>query len=109
SDQMFDLVIAVSIWSHFAENSALRWLEEMRRIIKPGGSLVMTTHGFRSIDYLAENNLYDVKDLARIRDSLYTSGFCFLPVFGETGDWGIVNPEWGQTFRSPEWLRAHGC
>lgn len=109
SDGMFDVVFAISIWSHFAENAALRWLAEMRRIIKPGGCLVLTTHGFRSIDYLAENHLYDVNDLGHIRDSLYSSGLCFLNVFGKKGDWGIVNSEWGQTFMSPEWLLAHVC
>jgi SAM-dependent methyltransferase len=109
SDEMLDLVFAISIWSHFAENAALRWLEEMRRIVKPGGFLVLTTHGFRAIDYLAEKHLYDVKDLAHIRDSMYSSGLCFLPVFGKKGDWGIVNSEWGQTFISPEWLLAHAC
>ncbi|MDP9180158.1 MAG: class I SAM-dependent methyltransferase [Chloroflexota bacterium] len=106
-DGMFDVVFAISIWSHFAENAALRWLNEMHRLVRPGGLLIMTTHGLRSIAYLAENQLYDPLTLAEIRDALYSPGFWFAPVFGEAGDWGHVHPEWGQAILSPEWLLAH--
>jgi SAM-dependent methyltransferase len=107
SDGMFDVVFAISIWSHFAENAAVRWLNEMHRLVRPGGLLIITTHGYRSIAYLAENRLHDPLTLAEIRDSLYSRGFCFAPIFGKAGDWGYVHREWGEAFLSPEWLLAH--
>ena len=36
-----------------------------------------------------------------------TSGF--TDEFGETGDWGVVNPAWGSAFVSPEWLLSKLC
>lgn len=29
--------------------------------------------------------------------------------FGEGGDWGVVNPDWGTAFLSPEWMLTHLC
>ena len=38
--RQFDAAFAISIWSHFAEEAALDWLREMRRVIRPGGRLL---------------------------------------------------------------------
>ncbi len=35
---------------------------------------------------------------------LQSEGHCFWDVFGERGDWGVVDPEWGLAFFTPEWL-----
>ena len=43
-------------------------------------------------------------ELIAIRDALDSTGFCFVPVFGEEGDWGLVNPEWGMAYMTPDWL-----
>ena len=37
-DGSFDFVFAISIWSHFSEQAALRWLDAMRRAIRPQGA-----------------------------------------------------------------------
>jgi trans-aconitate methyltransferase len=39
----FDLVYAYSVFSHLSEAAHLTWLEEFRRVLKPGGLLVVTT------------------------------------------------------------------
>ena len=39
----FDLVYAYSVFSHLSEAAHLQWLEEFRRILKPGGLLIATT------------------------------------------------------------------
>jgi SAM-dependent methyltransferase len=39
----FDVVLAISIFTHFSEAEQFAWLEELRRILKPGGLLVATT------------------------------------------------------------------
>jgi len=41
----FDLVYAFSVFSHLPEDLHLRWVEELARILKPGGLLVVTTLG----------------------------------------------------------------
>jgi SAM-dependent methyltransferase len=106
-DASFDLVFAISIWSHFAEGAAVRWLDEMHRILRPGGSLVLTTHGYQTLAFYDEHALFPRAELKTIRDALYSSGFWFAPIFGEEGDWGLKNPDWGLAFLTPEWLLAH--
>jgi SAM-dependent methyltransferase len=39
----FDLVYAYSVFSHLSEAAHLAWLEELRRVLKPGGLLIVTT------------------------------------------------------------------
>jgi SAM-dependent methyltransferase len=102
-----ELVYAISIWSHFGEGAALRWLDEMHRVLPPGGLLVFTAHGLGSIaDFVRRGALRhaDATETARV---LALRGHQFRAVFGEAGDWGVVDPEWGQAYMSPEWLLRH--
>jgi SAM-dependent methyltransferase len=103
-DGFFDSAFAISIWSHFAEGAATEWLNEMARVIRPHGCLILTTHGQQSIAYYANNRQRSVEQLAKIAEALYGRGFWYAPEFGEQGDHGLVDPEWGFAFFTPEWL-----
>ena len=113
-DASFDFAFAISIWSHFSAGAALRWWDEMHRVIRPGGHLVLTTHGYQTIEHYRRYGIptaskrRPVPELSAIRDALDSTGFCFVPVFDEEGDWGLVNPEWGMAYMTPEWLRRAG-
>lgn len=109
SSGTFDLVYAISIWSHFNKAAALRWFEEMKRIIRPGGYLLFTTHGYQSVAHYANKGLRSTETLNEIMRNLYSEGFYFINSFGEAGDWGIVNPDWGDAFVSPEWWLENLC
>jgi SAM-dependent methyltransferase len=109
ADGSLDLAYAISIWSHFAPELGLRWFEEMRRLLRPGGHLVCTTHGLTSIAHYANHELRTPEQSEEIRDALYRDGHWYAPEFGEQGDWGVVNPDWGTAFLSPEWMLAKLC
>jgi SAM-dependent methyltransferase len=47
----FDLVYALSVFTHLPEALQLPWMGEVRRVLRPGGFLAITTHGAR---YAAE-------------------------------------------------------
>lgn len=47
SDFSFDVVYAVSVFTHLTVDRQRRWLAEYARIIRPGGLLLLTTHGDR--------------------------------------------------------------
>lgn len=104
-----DLVFAISIWSHFEPRLGLRWFEEMHRLLAPGGHLVLTTHGLTSVSFYAGNGLRTPEQCEEIAEALYQRGWWYAPEFGETGDWGVVNPAWGTSFLSPEWLLTELC
>ncbi len=104
-----DLAYAISIWSHFAPDLGLRWFEEMHRLIRPGGYLVCTTHGLTAVAYYATLSLRAPHQSDEILGAIYRKGWWYAPEFGEEGDWGVVNPDWGTAFLSPEWLLTQLC
>lgn len=108
-DDRFAVAFGISIWSHYAEPLALRWYDEMWRILRPGGHLVSTTHGFQSIHFYGQQRLRSNDQLAEIRDRLYTDGYWYAAEFGKKGDWGVVNDQWGTSFVSPEWMLEKLC
>jgi SAM-dependent methyltransferase len=108
-DGSLDAAFAISIWSHFEPQLGLRWFEEMRRLIRPGGHLVVTTHGMTSVAHYVTHGLRGSVQGQEIADSLYRQGSWYAPEFGAKGDWGVVNPSWGTTFLSPEWLLSALC
>jgi len=109
ADCTLDLAYAISIWSHFAPALGLRWFDEMHRILQPGGLLVCSTHGLSSIAHYATKRLRSQEQSLEIEHALYRSGYWYAPEFGEDGDWGVVNPDWGTAFLSPEWVLAQLC
>ncbi len=104
-----DLAYAISIWSHFEPALGLRWFEEMRRLLRPGGHLVCTTHGWTSVAFYAMLELRTPEQSREIADALYGRGWWYAAEFGEEGDWGVVDPGWGTAFVSPEWMLTQLC
>ncbi len=51
-DNSFDLIWAISVWTHLTDN-ALPWLAEMHRILRPGGLLIATYMGEQHSELLA--------------------------------------------------------
>jgi SAM-dependent methyltransferase len=43
--ESFDLVYALSVFTHLTEPLQLAWRDELRRVLRPGGLLLVTTHG----------------------------------------------------------------
>ena len=89
----FDCAYAICIWSHYAEPSAKAWLQEMARIIKPGGYLVFTAHGLQSMRFYSRNRLVSSEQLQETQRLLAARGHAFYDSFGERGDWGVINPK----------------
>ncbi len=45
ADDTFDLIVSYSVLTHLPKDVQLLWLEEMRRILAPGGLFLTTVHG----------------------------------------------------------------
>jgi SAM-dependent methyltransferase len=112
-DGTFDLVFAISVWSHYSAAAALSWLEELRRLVRPGGHILLTTHGLQACIWFSNNPDHAIGQrlgpdwIADTTKRLQHDGHCFWDVFGEDGDWGVVDREWGLAFFTPEWLLAN--
>ena len=48
-DGAFDRVYATSTWAHLPAPAATAWLEEMHRITRPGGALLLSTQGWLNV------------------------------------------------------------
>ena len=104
-DGLFDLVFAISVWSHFAEHAAREWLDEMARVVAPGGWLVFTAQGLQSVTFYDRHELLAKLDLEEVVTAMYARGFGFLSVpWGPRGDDGVPGAAWGMAFISPEWI-----
>lgn len=99
-----DLVYAVSVWSHFGETQAIRWLAEMGRLLRPGGALVMTTQGLPSVAHYWRLGSIDPGYAWAATQQLLVHGHAYFQNFGEEGDWGVKHPEWGMAYLSADWL-----
>jgi SAM-dependent methyltransferase len=78
ADGSFDLVLSFSVFSHFSEAMHLRWLEEIHRILKPGGLLIATT---RPRDFI-EQSVLD-----RVRRPLSPHPEAIAGMFADTERW----------------------
>ena len=51
-DDSFDLVHSLSIFTHLDAGLHVRWMEELVRVVKPGGLLLPTFHGRSRVEYM---------------------------------------------------------
>lgn len=61
----FDLIYSISVFTHLSEENHLSWVQEMRRLCKPDGALVVSIHGphaWRRVD--ADAGFRDVLNIA---------------------------------------------
>lgn len=49
-DAMFDVIYSVSLFTHLNAAAQDEWLAEMQRLLKPDGTLLVTTHGRFTLD-----------------------------------------------------------
>jgi SAM-dependent methyltransferase len=52
-DQSFDFIYALSIFTHLTEPLQSFWVEELGRVLRPGGHLLLTVHGESYLPELA--------------------------------------------------------
>lgn len=110
-DASVDVAFAISIWSHYAESAAREWLEEMHRVIRPGGTMLLTTHGAYSLGlyqrvHRETDGRYGLSDehVLEAQRALAARGTWWFDSFGAEGDWGVQAPTWGHAHYLPEWI-----
>jgi SAM-dependent methyltransferase len=87
-DRQFDVVFALSFFSHMPKSSFTRWLTKLVSLVKPGGYLIFTTHGLMSKQFII-NCHYD-------EDGFY---FC-----SESEQKDISTAEYGTACVTPQYV-----
>ena len=74
----FDLAYAFSVFTHLPEGLQHRWAHELRRVVRPGGLVLLTVHGARYRDGLtpAERSLFDAGKLVVRRPEAAGTNLC---------------------------------
>ena len=89
----FDLVLAISVFTHLPEAMQFEWLDELARVIRPGGILLASTHGETLLPR-------DVPD--EVRSAFLESGFYYSKGSGTPG-----LPDFYQTaYHRPEYVAS---
>ena len=53
ANETFDIIYGISVFTHLRANWESTWLEELRRVLRPGGTMLMTVHGQTAIEFAA--------------------------------------------------------
>jgi SAM-dependent methyltransferase len=97
SPKQFDFIYAISVFTHFDEDFQFAWLNELKRIARPGAIIIATTHG--SYTHTALD--------AQARERLADTGF--LHAVGATGRFKIEGlPDFYQTsYHTEKYIRSN--
>jgi len=52
-DGTFDFIYSISVFTHLTESSQRFWMDELMRVLRPGGHLLFTVHGLSRLDELS--------------------------------------------------------
>jgi len=89
-DGAFDLIYGLSVLTHLSEDAQFLWLEELRRVARPGGLVLLSVRGDGYTDSLTDEE----------RITLRENGF----VFTESAFWDGLFPSW---YNSTQHMRAY--
>jgi len=107
-DAKFDLIYAISVFTHLGEKDQRLWLAELHRVALPGAIVIITTQGQYGMEGFRKGLLPGSAEfLARLNGhgDLSNEGVIFEPYEPE-GAYGLafhdpeyIRREWGRTFR----------
>ena len=110
-DDRFDLVYAISVFSHLDRGVAAMWLAELRRVLAPGGLALLSVrgpHAFEQFRTGAVTTSWCAPEVFR-RGPLQAGEFVFAPYrrsFWTDGELPGVGREYGLAFQGPEHTRV---
>jgi SAM-dependent methyltransferase len=97
--EAFDVILAISIFTHFSELEQFAWLTELRRILRPGGLFVATT---LSPEFALAVPGLTPEELARLRDVGMLAVDHAASTFNEKSSFhsrAYLEKEWTRFFR----------
>ena len=101
SDSSMDGVTAISVWSHHRPDAAQVWIDEVARILKPGGFFAVTFSTLHHVRWLAKNNRFPPEQIEKMLRAFAERGNFFVPI-NYAGEDNETDDNWGQSSYSRE-------
>lgn len=73
-ENWFDAIYNFSVFTHLTEENQIEWASELKRILKPGGILICSTHGDHYRKLLNENELAEYDAGRLVIQDRYSEG-----------------------------------
>jgi SAM-dependent methyltransferase len=110
-----DAAYCFSIFTHYSEPLHEQWLEELARVLRPGGLLVLTIHGYAILNLMATDAY--VRTIMRLgeasidalRETVDATGYAFYLSYFEPDapQLGVDGNQFGMAFISPDYVLRH--
>jgi SAM-dependent methyltransferase len=101
ADGSLDGVTAISVWSHHRADAARIWMEEVWRILKPGGWFAPTFSTLHHVQWLASKRRAPVLKILAMLDNITRTGNHFVPINYKEEE-SETDVDWGQSCFSRE-------
>jgi SAM-dependent methyltransferase len=77
-DGRFDFIYALSVFTHFGPEHQEFWIEELTRVLAPGGVLLLTLHGEQFASQLPtkERRIFESGEMVVLREDLVGTNSC---------------------------------
>lgn len=109
----FDLVYALSVFTHLSQEATHKWLAELWRVLAPGGVLVVTTHGPTALETIRVSPFHQQmfalqrEVIEEVLRDLDQAPFRFFKYAPETLGVTSAGDDYGSTFINPKYIREH--
>ena len=104
-DATFDLVYNHSVFTHLDEDDQDAWLAELRRVTKPGGTLLLSVHGEKPLADFEAGSRNAGGDPGPVRADVERRGIAFIQHDSFTG--GPLGDAYHSTFHAPWYVLEH--
>lgn len=91
--ESFDVIYCISVFTHLSESLHYQWIQEILRLLKPGGLFISTFHGNRYRDHLSleEQKKFDIGELV-VRDKIREGKKNFAAYHGDRFVYNLLSP-----------------
>jgi SAM-dependent methyltransferase len=110
-DHSFEIVYAVSVFTHLDQGDQLVWLRELARVLAPGGTALLTTAGRHSFERPFWGGMppHTAKQLVPKLGRLEELGFVFVSygdqLVSRREKYPGISGDYGLAFQSENWTR----
>jgi SAM-dependent methyltransferase len=108
-DNSLDVVYSFSVWTHLPIESQRLWLSEMKRVLRPGGLLLISFLGFHGLKLLRESGIQNEVEWQSVSDEqLRKEGIVYkkYTVFEEGSElFSGITGSYGVTVHEPDYIQ----